>query len=194
MKYTQMPADTFKQIQMNAGILLADFDPTDGSFSRDDIIGATTGGITFAATQEFTDFGGDIDNCPKNTKELKKATGFSEVKLSGTYVTVTASSAKAMIGTADIVSQDTTHIVPRNDVLLTDYDDVWFVGDYSDVNTGTNSGYIAIHVKNALSTGGFQMKTSDRSKGNFDFEYSGHYSIADIDEVPFEIYVKGGTT
>jgi hypothetical protein len=67
------------------------------------------------------------------------------------------------------------------------------VGDYSDVNTGSSAGYIAIHVKNALSTGGFQMKTSDRAKGNFSFEYSGHYSIANIEEPPFEIYVKGST-
>jgi hypothetical protein len=193
MKYTQMPADAFKQIQMNAGILLSDFDPATGSFDTSDLIGATTGGITFSATQEFSDFGDDIDNCPKNTMELKRSTGFTEVKLSGTYVTVTAGSAKAIIGTADVDSQDATHIVPRNDVLLSDYDDVWFVGDYSDVNTGSSAGYIAIHVKNALSTGGFQMKTSDRAKGNFDFEYSGHYSIADIDNPPFEIYVKGST-
>lgn len=191
MKYTQMPADAFKQIQMNAGILLSDFDPATGSFDTSDLIGATTGGIQFTATQEFSDFGDDIDNCPKNTMELKRSTGFTEVKLSGTYVTVTAGSAKAIIGTADIDSQDATHIVPRNDVLLTDYDDVWFVGDYSDVNTGSSAGYIAIHVKNALSTGGFQMKTSDRAKGNFAFEYSGHYSIANIDDVPFEVYVKG---
>lgn len=191
MKYTQMPADAFKQIQMNAGILLSDFDPATGSFDTSDLIGATTGGIQFTATQEFSDFGDDIDNCPKNTMELKRSTGFTDVKLSGTYVTVTAGSAKAIIGTADIDSQDATHIVPRNDVLLTDYDDVWFVGDYSDVNTGSSAGYIAIHVKNALSTGGFQMKTSDRAKGNFSFEYSGHYSISNIDDPPFEVYVKG---
>lgn len=193
MKYTQMPADAFKQIQMNAGILLSDFDPATGSFDTSDLIGATTGGIQFTATQEFSDFGDDIDNCPKNTMELKRSTGFTDVKLSGTYVTVTAGSAKAIIGTADIDSQDATHIVPRNDVLLTDYDDVWFVGDYSDVNTGSSAGYIAIHVKNALSTGGFQMKTSDRAKGNFSFEYSGHYSISNIDDPPFEVYVKGST-
>lgn len=193
MKYTQMPADAFKQIQMNAGILLSDFDPATGSFDTSDLIGATTGGIQFTATQEFSDFGDDIDNCPKNTMELKRSTGFTDVKLSGTYVTVTAGSAKAIIGTADVDSQDATHIVPRNDVLLTDYDDVWFVGDYSDVNTGSSAGYIAIHVKNALSTGGFQMKTSDRAKGNFSFEYSGHYSIANIDDPPFEVYVKGST-
>ena len=192
MKFTQIPTDALKQIQMNAGILLSDFDPTTASFDTEDLLGATTGGIQFTATPEFTDFGDDIDNCPKNTMELKKMTGFTEVKLSGTYVTVTAASAKAVIGTADIDSQDATHIVPRNDVKLTDFDEVWFVGDYSEINTGSGAGYIAIHVKNALSTGGFQIKTTDKAKGNFAFEYTAHYSIADIDDVPFEVYVKAG--
>lgn len=191
MKYTQVPADTFEQIQMNAGIILADFDPATGSYDRSDIIGATTGGVSFSATQEFTDFGDDIDNCPKNTMELKRSNGF-DVKLSGTYVTATATSVKGLVGTADVDSQDATHIVPRNDVKLTDFDDVWYVGDYSDVNDGSGAGFMAIHVKNALSTGGFTLKTTDKGKGNFSFEYSGHYSISDITTPPFEIFVKAG--
>ena len=72
MKFTQIPADTFKQIVLNAGILLKSFTPDTGTFSASDIVGATTGGITFEATPKFSDFGEDIDNCPKNTMELKK--------------------------------------------------------------------------------------------------------------------------
>ena len=46
---------------------------------------------------------------------------------------------------------------------------------------------------NALNTGGFKIKSSDKAKGQFDFEFTGHYSMDKPDTVPFEIYVKAGT-
>ena len=52
---------------------------------------------------------------------------------------------------------------------------------------------MAVHLINSLSTGGFQIQSEDKSKGQFEFEFTGHYSIADPTQVPFEIYVKAGT-
>ena len=49
MKFTQIPADTFKQLQLNAGIVLSDFTPADGSFDAEDMLGATSGGVSFTA-------------------------------------------------------------------------------------------------------------------------------------------------
>ena len=46
---------------------------------------------------------------------------------------------------------------------------------------------------NALSTGGFQLQTSDKAKGQFAFTYTAHYSMAAQDTVPFEVYIKAGT-
>ncbi len=66
MRYTKIPADTFRKLQMNAAILLSDFKPSDGSFDAQDQIGATSGGINFTATPTDSDLGEDIDNCPKN--------------------------------------------------------------------------------------------------------------------------------
>lgn len=65
MKYTKIPEDTFKQLQINAAILLSEFTPATGTFEASSQIGATTGGISFTATPTYTDFGDDIDNCPK---------------------------------------------------------------------------------------------------------------------------------
>ena len=53
MKYTQIPADTFRNLQMNAGILVTDFDPTDGSVEG--LMGATTGGISFVSLDDTND-------------------------------------------------------------------------------------------------------------------------------------------
>lgn len=190
MRFTQIPADTFKNIQLNAGILVKDFKPATGVIT--DIIGATSGGVTFEATPSYTDYGDDIDNCPKNTKELKKLDSW-EAKMSGTFVTVTAELTKLLLSAADIDSADATHVVPRNDVAQGDFTDVWWVGDYSDENGDSNGGYCAIHLLNGLSTGGFKLTSDDRAKGTFDFEFTGHYSMDAQDTVPFEIYVKAGT-
>ena len=192
MKYTKIPENTFQNIQLNAGVLLSSFTPSSATVSDEAIIGATTGGINFTATPTYTDFGEDIDNCPKNMKELKKLDSW-EVKCSGTFVTVDTSVAKSLIGAADIDTSDTTKVTPRNDLAQSDFNDIWIVGDYSDKNGDTNGGFIAIHMMNALSTGGFQIQTADKEKGQFAFEYTAHYSMSAQDTVPFEVYVKAGT-
>ena len=192
MKYTQIPANTFKELQLNAGILTSDFAPTTGTVESNMMLGATSGGISFTATPTYTDLGDDIDNCPKNMMELKKLESW-EVKMSGTFLTVNTTQAKSLIAAADIGSSDTTKVTPRNDVATTDFDDIWWIGDYSDKNGATNGGYIAIHMMNALSTGGFQIQSGDKAKGQFAFEYTAHYSMQAPDTVPFEVYIKAGT-
>ena len=189
-KYTQIPETTFENIQLNAGILLSDFTVADGSFDAEDILGATSGGVNFTATPSFTDFGEDIDNAPRNTKELKELEDW-EITMSGSFVTVTPELATKLVGLADL---STNKITPRRDIKDTDFSDIWWVGDYSDKNTGTTAGFVAIHMMNALSTGGFSMQSNDRGKGGFDFEFMGHYSLENQDEVPVEAYVKAGTT
>lgn len=191
-KFTKIPADTFKQLQINAGVILSDFTPATGAFEPENQLGATTGGITFAATPTFSDYGEDVDNCPKNTLELKRLDDV-DVKCSGTFVTVTTTSAKSLMVAADIDGTDATKVVPRRDLDSSDFKDIWLVGDYSDKNGATNGGFIAIRLMNALSTGGFQLKTADKNKGQMAFEYTAHYSISKQDVVPYELYIKAGT-
>ena len=189
MKYTKIPETTFQNLQLNAGVLLSAFNPESATVANESIIGATTGGVNFTATPTFSDYGEDIDNCPKNMKELKKLDAW-EISMSGTYITVDANAVKSLVGAADVSGNK---ITPRNDVLLTDFTDVWWVGDYSDKNGETNGGFVAIHMMNALSTGGFAIQSSDNGKGNFAFTYTAHYSMSAQETVPFEVYVKAGT-
>lgn len=188
MKFTQIPSTTFQTLQLNAGVLASDFNPSTGSLTASNILGATTGGVQFTATPTYEDFGADIDNCPKNLMELKKLTEW-EVKLSGTFATLTPALAKTLVGAGDVASNKVT---PRADILTSDFDDIWWIGDYSDKNGDTNGGFVAIHMLNGLSTGGFQIQSSDKAKGNFAFEFTGHYSQAAQTTVPFEIYVQAG--
>ena len=189
MKYTKIPETTFQNLQLNAGVLLSTFNPETATVANESIIGATTGGVNFIATPTFSDYGEDIDNCPKNMKELKKLDSW-EISMSGTYITVDANAVKALVGAANVSGNK---ITPRNDLELTDFTDVWWVGDYSDKNGETNGGFVAIHMMNALSTGGFNIQSSDNGKGNFAFTYTAHYSMSAQDTVPFEVYVKAGT-
>lgn len=189
MRYTKIPPNTFKELLLNAGFLCKNFDTSTGEGT--DLIGASTGGWTFTATPTFSDWGDDIDNCPKNMKELKKQESV-DAKMSGTFVTITVDSAKILIGAADADSEDGTKIVPRNDLTDDDFIDLWWVGDYSDKNGDKKGGCIAIHLMNALSTGGFQLKSSDKAKGNFSAEFTAHYSMEDQDKVPYELYIKTG--
>ncbi len=192
MKFTKIPSDAFQKLQINAGILTTDFTPATGTIGEAGQIGATTGGVNFTATPTYSDFGEDIDNCPKNMKELKKLDSW-EAKMTGTFVNADTAIAKLLCGAADIGTTDTTKVTPRNNLADADFDDIWLVGDYSDKNGETNGGFIAIKLLNALSTGGFQLQTSDKAKGQFAFEFTGHYSMSAQDIVPFEIYIKAGT-
>lgn len=188
-KFTKIPEDTFSKLQLNAGILVDEFTPATGVIGN--IMGATTGGITFNSNPTFSDYGEDIDNCPNNMMELKRLDSYDPT-MSGTFLTVSAATIKALIGSADVDTSDATHVVPRDHLLTTDFKDVWWIGDYSDVNDGTSAGFLAVHLKNALNTAGIRIASSKNAKGQMAFEYHGHYSMDSQDEVPFEIYCKAG--
>lgn len=192
MKFTRIPETTFQKLQLNAGILCSAFDPTTGEVEESALLGATSGGVSFSAEPTYSDFGEDIDNAPVNVKELKRLDSWA-VTMSGSFITVDANSAKLLIGAADIDEADTTKIVPRADLKDADFADIWWVGDYSDQNGDSNGGYVAIHMLNGLNTGGFSMQSNNRGKGEFAFEFMGHYSLEDQSKVPFEVYVKTGS-
>ena len=192
MRYNQIPANTFKELVLNAAILTTAFTPATGEIGESGLIGATSGGVNFSASTTYTDFGADIDNCSKNSLELKRIESI-DAKCSGTFVSINTDLAKRLMASADVDSLDATKIVPRNELKTTDFETIWIIGDYSDKNSATNGGYVAIKLLNALSTGGFQIQTTDKEKGKFAFEFTGHYTMQDVNKVPYEIYIKAGT-
>lgn len=190
MKYTKMPSDAFQKLQLNAGIMVDSFTPETGVIGN--ILGATSGGINFASNPTFEDFGEDVDNCPPNMKELKRLTGFDPT-MSGTFLTCTPAIIKTLVGAAVVDVDVTSRVVPQSELVSSDFGEVWWIGDYSDQNTGESAGFIAIHLINALNQTGFQIQSGKNAKGQMGFEFHAHYSLSDQETVPFEIYCKTGT-
>lgn len=191
MKFTLVKTDAFQNLQMNAGIICDSFTPSTGTIGN--ILGATTGGFQFNSNPTYLDFGEDVDNCPPNTWQLKRVSYYDPV-ISGTFLTISAENAKKLTGGADIPSNDVTHVVPRGSLESTDFSDVWVIGDYSDKNTGQNAGFLAVHLKKVLNTAGIQWTSTKDGKGQFAFEFHGHYDLQNVDDVPFEIYCKAGAS
>lgn len=181
-RFTVIPQSTFEEMQMDAGVLLKTFNPAQPAAPADaDIICATTGGISASCVPTYSDLGEDVDNCPINTKELKHLDSW-ECKLGFTSLGVSPAQIKMALGAADIDGTDTTKIVPRRDLKQTDFADLWWVGDRAD------GGFVAIQLKNALSTDGFSLATSKAGKGQVAVTLTGHVSINAQDVVPMVFY------
>lgn len=185
-KFTKISADAFESMQFDAGLLLKTFDPTDPDEPADaDIICATTGGISASLVATYSDLGEDVDNCPNNMKELKILESW-EAKLSCTALDVTPEVIRLSLGAADIGSQNTNSVTARMDLSQSDFDDLWLVCDRLD------GGFVAVHLLNALSTGGFKLQTTKKGKGQVSLEFTGHVSINAQDVVPMEFYSYEG--
>lgn len=186
-KFTVIPQATFDELQLDAGVLLKKFDPSNPVAPADeDIITATTGGINASCVPTFSDLGEDVDNCPGNMKELKHLDSWL-CKLSFTALGTSAEKIRLSLGAADVDAQ-TGAITPRADLKQDDFsDELWWVGDRAD------GGLVAIKLMNALSTGGFTLQTTKNGKGQISVELTGHVSINAQEVVPMVFYSKEGS-
>lgn len=186
-KFTKYPAKFWKKIQLNAGIVVEGFNPTDMTFTA--IMGATSNGTTFNPNPTYDDFGSDIDNVQPNTKQFKRLR-YYDPSLAGTFRTIDPERAAQLCPGVDASGVITPASVLTDDMFV----DVTLLADYTEVNdddatAGATAGYMAVTVKNALNTTGFQWKTNKDGKGEFPFDFHGHYDLDDPDAAPFELHV-----
>lgn len=182
-RYTAIPQDAFDGLQMDAGVLLRNFDIEEAAsggtgFTDADIICATTGGINASCVPTYRDFAEDVDNAPNNLMEFKHLDGW-DCKMSTSSLGTTPDLLKWTLGAADI---DGNKVTPRRNLKQSDFRTIWWVGDKA------NEGLLAIKLTHALSTGGFTIQTSKNAKGTIGLEITGHVSISAQDVVPMEFY------
>lgn len=184
-KFTVIPQSTFEGLQLEAGVLLNAFNPANPVAPPDNtIICATTGGINVVCKPTFSDLGEDVDNVPLNMMEMKHLDSWG-CTVSTTSLGTSPALIKMALGCADIDGSDASKIVPRADLLQTDFSDIWWVGDRAD------GGMVAVQIKNALATEGFSLQTTKSGKGQTAITITGHVSIVDQKTVPMVFYSSG---
>ena len=184
--FTVVPESAFDDLQVDAGVLLTSFDPTNPAVTDEAIICATTGGVNPTCVPTYSDYGEDVDNVPSNMMEFKHLDGW-ECRIATTALGTSPEMIKLALGAADIDGTNSAKIVPRRDLKQTDFaDSIWWVGDKAD------GGMLAIELKHALSTGGFSLQTTKNGKGQISLEIMGHVSIEDQNTMPMVFYSTKG--
>lgn len=184
-RFTVISTDAFDALQVDAGVILTNFDPADPykTPKSSDILATTSGGVNPVYETEFTDYGEDVDNVPNNMMEFKRLTN-QTASISFSSIKFNAENTKWALGAADteLLSNGVTVVKPRRDVLLSDFKDIWWVGDKA------NGGAYAIKLLNALSTGGLNIQSSKNGKGTNAITVTGHVSIHAQEVMPMMIY------
>lgn len=195
--FKKIKPTTFDELTMNVFMLLSEFDPATFSFSTGidgaKILASTTGGVSFSDSTNYTDLGENIDNCPKNTMELKyKEDG--EVTMTGNLVTLTPDIAAMLVGAATTTNVTGTgiagkKIVPNASISESDFtNELWGITDHG------GGGLLAIKMKRVLNTSGFSISTTDKEKGQIAFTFTCHKTIDDEADAPYEMYILAPST
>lgn len=183
--FTKVASDAFESLQLDAGVLLTAFDPANPYAAPTDavILATTTGGINPVCEPTYEDFGEDVDNVPNNMMEFKKLTGWN-CTMGFSSIKFNAANTAWSLGAADTttLANGVKKIVPRKDLALSDFGDIWWVGDKA------NGGAYAVRLKNALSTGGLNIQSSKNGKGTNQVTLTGHVSISAQSDMPMEFY------
>lgn len=185
---TGLRASTFENLQLNAGMFLANFDystATDAATlgallkterektSGSALIGATRGGGTFVCTPNKRSI--EADGKREEWKGSSVNDGWT-IKLTTTLLEINATNLKRSFGTADVTDTEKKHTIKiRTDIKDADYIEslVW-VGD-------TSKGYVLIAIKNALNTAGATLTWTDKGEGTIPVEFTAHQDGLETD-------------
>lgn len=191
-------ADTFNNLQLNAGILLKDLDyssVTDsaalktaianivsgGSSPIGTLVGATRGGGTFTVTRDMRT--PEIDGMRYGFKGSDFVDS-TDAYLSTTLVEVTAENVETLLGSGTSTTSGKKTTVKMNTAISTsDYlTNVCWVGDLADGQL------VLICLKNAINTADFTFTYTDKGEGTLAAEFHARQAaVNDYDNAPFEV-------
>lgn len=192
---TGIRQETFKNLQLNAGAFLVDFDYSSAKSEAElaellktaladptKTLGATRGGGTFTCAPNERQIEGDGMRYP-----IKGSTVFDswDVHMTGTLMEVNAENMGRLAACADVTKDEggkmTTLKIrtqPEDDDYISSL--VW-VGD-------TSKGHCLIDMENALNTNGINLTVTDKGEGTLPFDMRAHKEdVSDIDHAPVTI-------
>lgn len=197
---TGLRADTFDNLQLNAGIMLKNFDYSNitsasalktaigTAITGNKCLGATRGGGSFNVTRERRT--PDIDGMryPFIGSEFVDS---ADAYLSTTLVEITADNLKLALGSGVATTSGNVTTIKMNTAYSdSDYlTNVCWVGDLADGR------FVLICLKNALNTADLQLTYADKNEGTLTVEFHAHQeAVDDYDEAPFEVLVFATAT
>lgn len=190
---TGLRAETFENLQLNAGVFLLDFNystATDAASLKTmladaleagtGVLGATRGGGSFECTPEIRTVEADGMRYPFKGSTVND---LWTVKLKTTLLETTPENFARALMCADVTSDGSkTTVRVRTNIEAEDYlPSICWIGD-------TSKGYVLIKLDNALNLTGASFTFTDKGEGTLPVEFQAHNaSLEDQDHAPFEI-------
>ena len=185
---TPLRKETYKSLQLNAGVILVNFDLSPYSDAAAlktalateiqdgvNLLGATRGGGTFTITRDIREVEADGARSRfKGSEIVDNADAF----LSTTLIEITPDHLKSVLGSVTVDDSNPNHIVMTLHTAFEDedyLDSVVWVGD-------TSEGFMAIELLNALNTADFTFTYSDKNEGTANVEYHAHQEDVESNE------------
>jgi hypothetical protein len=190
---TGFTADAADNFIFDSGVLFKNVtNPASGDYSaltKENFIGATTGGVEFTAAPSLIDLFEDVDGAYGKFKGGDVIETW-EISLSTSLLEATSKNLAMAIGPADITDNtDMTGggktITPSNCIEDKHYatNICLFV---------TKKGYdkpVVIEMTNVINGNGFSLTTNSKNKGTIEVELSPRFDLANPDVVPFKIHL-----
>lgn len=179
---TKITADAAEKMQVNAGLLLNNFDVTNPVEPADtDIVCETTGDFSITCTPETQDFFEDVNNAPTNTLEGKRIIGW-ECGLSVTALSITDETLALSLGA--YVETEDGGIRPRKTYNVEDFKGLYWIGDMINEDK-----LFVVVMDNTVSTGGLSFTSTNNGKGGLALTLTPHVSASELDKVPMAFYI-----
>lgn len=192
---TALRAETFENLQLNAGIMLANFDlsniDTAGDLGEaiaalienpdENFLGATRGGGNFVVTRDIREPEIDGRRYPFKGGKFVDST---DARLTTTLVEITPGNLVKALGNGEATtSGKKTTIRMHTAIEGSDYiENIVWIGDIADGRM------VAIELLNALNTSDFNFTYTDKGEGTLAVEFHAHQeNVHDYDYAPFNI-------
>lgn len=191
---TPLRAETFQNLQLNAGIFLKDFDYSsisnagalktaiasavqDGS----KLLGATRGGGSFTVTREMRQ--PEVDGRRYGFKGDTFVDSV-EAQLSTTLIEITPENITAAFANANATTSGQKTTITFDTAISTDdyLTNICWIGDLADGR------YVLICLKNAINTADLSLTFTDKGEGTLPVEFHARQAnVLDYDTAPFEV-------
>lgn len=188
--YSGFNEETTQNLLLDAGAIFVNFDIEEDTYDTaiegGKLLGATSGGNTFAAVPEFRDVA--VDGVKGRAKGLSFITAW-EVTMTTNMLefkeeTYRRALAAAQVEDREIGDGNYKSIKAKNYISDEDYiDNITFVGTISG-----SSNPVYIQVYNALNLGGLTVNNADDTDIVAELVFTGHYDANNLDNPPFAIF------